>query len=594
MPKPAEKSPTPLTFDSRDQFFWNMISLSGRCLTTALSLSFLVLGLLIFSRMGELSRWEQRGFNTITILLSAFASLGLGSMLGYLGSMLRWPLLARKKYKMQDVELLLAMPSPSGSALLIFAHLREWRRLSLTTFIVMLYLVVNITGRFSVAIFGLTFNLADIPVITPPTLITNWSSTVLLAKDATDFKGAKKELPTLTQRPKIEFNATDFLNLTENTLDTLAVKDTDLRQHGAGVEFTYSIRDFNGTEPMRSDHTVHSSASCTMFRLIGNEYWKDYAGSAQTAKEWEDEENKDAIAEVLRVLYRVNAWPGRSSDWVTWAATLAGGSNTSSVTYVVYGQTAWECTSTISERQGQTPHPQPLFNSAPLFLLPIASEEDPGDASTSEFSTTEDVIEYPKTYTMTSVAKSTSRTSPSVGVQKLNFYRYFDEGPADQKEYYSRYVSALVARLPIAAIVYGNQKIFPRKSKDPNARPTRRVHTTLEVKWGRVGIAAGVIVVGQIIAITAVLCYCRNVYIREDSHLATAELLKTVLNGIGDGSMMTTEELENTLDSVLKGPVSYGTVPGAGGEYPRVALGRNVNYSFPEYSTLRKRGSFRR
>jgi len=80
-----------------------MISLSGRCLTTALSLSFLILGLLIFSRIGLLSQMEQYGLNAITILLSALASLGLGSMLGYLGSMLRWRLLARKKYKMRDV-----------------------------------------------------------------------------------------------------------------------------------------------------------------------------------------------------------------------------------------------------------------------------------------------------------------------------------------------------------------------------------------------------------------------------------------------------------------------------------------------------------
>ena len=99
-----EKSPRPpISFDSWKQFRWHLISLSGRCLTTALSLSFLILGLEMFSRIGLLSQMEQYGFNAITILLSAFTSLGLGSMLGYLGSMLRWRLLARKKYKMQDV-----------------------------------------------------------------------------------------------------------------------------------------------------------------------------------------------------------------------------------------------------------------------------------------------------------------------------------------------------------------------------------------------------------------------------------------------------------------------------------------------------------
>ena len=92
-----------ISFDSRKQFWRNMLSLSWRCLATALSLSLLIIDLRIFSRMGELSQMEQREFNSITILLSAFSSLGLGSLIGYLRSMLRWRLLARKKYKMQDV-----------------------------------------------------------------------------------------------------------------------------------------------------------------------------------------------------------------------------------------------------------------------------------------------------------------------------------------------------------------------------------------------------------------------------------------------------------------------------------------------------------
>ena len=101
--KPETLPGPPISFDSRRQFRRNVISLSKRCLITSLSLSLLVLGLRIFSQRGELSHPEQRGFNAITILLGAFTSLGLGSMLGHLGSMLRWRLLARKKHKMQDV-----------------------------------------------------------------------------------------------------------------------------------------------------------------------------------------------------------------------------------------------------------------------------------------------------------------------------------------------------------------------------------------------------------------------------------------------------------------------------------------------------------
>jgi len=85
------------------------------------------------------------------------------------------------------------MPSPTGSAKLLIAHIRAWR-LSQTTLIVMLYLFLNITGRFSVAIFGLTYNLVDDLVDDPPIYTTNWTSSVLLTKNATDFEVVEKSL----------------------------------------------------------------------------------------------------------------------------------------------------------------------------------------------------------------------------------------------------------------------------------------------------------------------------------------------------------------------------------------------------------------
>jgi len=56
----------------------------------------------------------------------------------------------------------------------------------------MLYLLVNITGRFSVAIFGSTYNLVDDTVDVYSTLSTNWTSSVLLTKNPTDFVELEK------------------------------------------------------------------------------------------------------------------------------------------------------------------------------------------------------------------------------------------------------------------------------------------------------------------------------------------------------------------------------------------------------------------
>jgi hypothetical protein len=56
-----------------------------------------------FESKGELTRWERRLFYTLIILLSSLVSLILGSLLGLLGAMLRWPLLARADYSPAEV-----------------------------------------------------------------------------------------------------------------------------------------------------------------------------------------------------------------------------------------------------------------------------------------------------------------------------------------------------------------------------------------------------------------------------------------------------------------------------------------------------------
>jgi hypothetical protein len=76
-------------------------------LASALLLSILIVVILYtFSKKGNLSRWEKRWFNVLTILFSSLVSLMVGSLLGVLGSMLRWQLLARKSHKPIDVRAL--------------------------------------------------------------------------------------------------------------------------------------------------------------------------------------------------------------------------------------------------------------------------------------------------------------------------------------------------------------------------------------------------------------------------------------------------------------------------------------------------------
>jgi len=152
---------------------------------------------------------------------------------------------------------------------------------------------------------------------------------------------------------------------------------------------------------------------------------------------------------------------------------------------------------------------------------------------------------------------------------------------------YRLWVSGVVARLPILAIMHANTELSKiAKSSHPNQiDPTKHTDKTLEVKWFRVGVIAASIIIGQILAIRAVLYYCKGIYTRDDSHLATAELLKTVINtpGFDSSKLMTGKELAVSLDHILKGGVIYGTRAGQDGGPPEVDLASGLDTKFPPF-----------
>ena len=155
---------------------------------------------------------------------------------------------------------------------------------------------------------------------------------------------------------------------------------------------------------------------------------------------------------------------------------------------------------------------------------------------------------------------------------------------------YTLWVSGLVARLPILAITYANTAL-PQYTRDTHSNRTfgtAYLHTTLEVNWNRVTITAVSIMVGQILAILIVLYYCNSVYTRDDSHLATAELLKTVITRFDGGKLMTGEELAVSLDRAFGVSVSYGTREGQDGGPPEVDLASGLDANFPPFPNKRQ------
>lgn len=172
---------------------------------------------------------------------------------------------------------------------------------------------------------------------------------------------------------------------------------------------------------------------------------------------------------------------------------------------------------------------------------------------------------------------------------------------------YRLWVSGVVARLPILAIMDGNTAL-PKMAQGPHPNVTTSTVSTfktLEVGWLRVGIIAACITFGQLLVIGIVLNYCKGIYTRDDSHLATAVLLKTAINtpGFDASKLKTGKELAESLDHVLEARVgearvsearareararaarvSYGSWEGQDGGVPEVDLAPGLDAKFPPF-----------
>jgi hypothetical protein len=126
-----------------------------------------------------------------TILFSSLVSLSLGSLLGLLGAALRWRLLARRAHQPRDVDLILGMPNPTGALKLIAHDCGPNGRWSVTTLVVLAYLLVNIIGRLAVATFGLTYDLNENAGVDYPVMLNDFGSRDWMQLDTSDLNLGK-------------------------------------------------------------------------------------------------------------------------------------------------------------------------------------------------------------------------------------------------------------------------------------------------------------------------------------------------------------------------------------------------------------------
>ncbi|KAG0137915.1 hypothetical protein HOY82DRAFT_666824 [Tuber indicum] len=583
--KGSKRQPTK-QFSSDDQPRRNHILLARGFSMTFLALVLLVICLWAFSKKQPMSKWEQRSFNTLSILLTAIASLGLGSLLGHLGSMLRWPLLARTIGGLNTGHV-----APTGSVRLIKRHVQE-RRISRTTFIVTAYLITNVVGRLSVAIFGLAYNMADKTGIEYPILATNWTSALwtglvfpegsgspeadeymsALLNAAWGGLGKYAKSPEWAYASNSTFSTGEDINL--YLPSDLLISNTTLNIGTNAVEYSFELKDFKEGYAMPSNHTVHSAANCSLIQVGEGQYWRWGNGNRTGPFSWGKEDNAEVVPEILRISNETGVTPLGTTKW----SSFLDRSNKSRVTpqiYILCDQAAWECWPALTETDQIQPDKK-FFHPKDLYRLLTVGSSDSTYASFDH-----------RVYLRTS-SNSPNRASATDGV--FCDSALFDNLSETVLSGYQLWMAGLVARLPILAIMQASPELsmFARGPHPNQTSGTAYLHTTLEINWPRVVLAAVIITSGEILAILAVLYYCNGVYTRDDSHLATAELLKTVITKFDDGKLMTGEELATSLDGALEAPVSYGTRKGQDGGPPEVDLASGLDANFPPFPRKRR------
>ncbi|RVD80415.1 uncharacterized protein DFL_008312 [Arthrobotrys flagrans] len=544
-----------------------------------------------FAGMGHLDRWEKRGFNALAILLSSLVSLSLGSLLQLLGNMIRWRLLAREVNKPQDVDLILGMAQPTGALRLIWYHTKNGRW-TVTTIVVAGFLLINIIGRLSVAAFGLTFDLNELPGIEYPVMVTDWGSKDWLdlprGSLTGDFEKDREFLfPDFTQvnghatvglvTVPIEFNHTDQGNY---NVTNLGGQGIDRKVEGDTITYSYSLKEYQGLETTSSKNKViHSSSSCVGRTFYENDVYEggELVGSIESVNA-----NSEGFLQVLPGIFNFS---NLVTDYL-WAAPLNFGNLSApagcATTYIYIQKqyrgarnrtgTYFECTTCLTDENNR-------LGIGTDLLHGLAPGNSSYTANLLLFVGTFEIF-----YTYSWAASLAMRFYSSLG-RAPGFLNNLDvnltgEFPRGKVSSYAElYAAHLAARLPLLAIIGAETKL-PKVPRDMGASERPFVNVVLEVRWPRaIGVLAA-ISVGQLVVIAVVIFACRKVFIRDhDSYLSIARLMKTAMEKVEGNSTDTGRELAEHLGN-KEVRMRYGTRLKESGIY-EVDLWNDVDKSFP-------------
>ncbi|GAB1318624.1 hypothetical protein MFIFM68171_08834 [Madurella fahalii] len=413
-----------------------------------------------YSCRRSLCTWDRRLFTSLTILFSALASLSVGSLLGLLGAVHPWPLL--------------------GSLKLIAHHCHNGRR-TITTLVVLAYLLLDIIGRLSLATFGLTYDLNENAGVNYPVMLN-------------DF-GTRECLTALS----IMY---DQSGPSTYNMRYISGQVLDREVEGSTVTYTYDLGEYRGLDEYPSfDRVVHSPLSCTgrnffnesayekgrlpscpafLHSLDGIYTFYSPATDYIRAMHWDYAQVDNPSACITSYLYN-DVWPSYVKGYERNA-------------------TFFECTTCLKDGNGEPSLSLDLFFSyledkllyASGILLSFGlfdcryNQYSAGQVRAKEYGSQKHTMHF---------------------INNLNALRHDELGddwyPKPVPAEYALHTAHLAARLPILAIMGAEQQL-PRVTREKGASEQTFIVTSLEVKWGRPAGVLAAILAGQVLAVVVV------------------------------------------------------------------------------------------
>ncbi|KAF8423515.1 hypothetical protein EV426DRAFT_115312 [Tirmania nivea] len=252
---------------------------------------FICLCLWGFSKMERLPLWEVRIFNALSLLLSGALGFGIGFLLDRIGLLARGTLLQSQSHSVKEIGYIM-MGTLSSYALLFMHQVRTQRGFaSPTTWILFLFLLFSVFGRFGVAFLGFTYTLEDRSNYTPPLTRPNWANGTIYGNSSHDMAW-----PSIPAAP-VQSNARALLSTTigTGTICELAqvVKGLPWLEYESDWDVAVNKTKHNQTAIMTMMNISYfENNNLSMDVLDGNKVsfrykFKDFKGNQTVVSGWE-------------------------------------------------------------------------------------------------------------------------------------------------------------------------------------------------------------------------------------------------------------------------------------------------------------------